>query len=427
MPPRCRHDPPQCQIGKPYQRGRDCRLCFLFYHDARYRRKWGGEGQPVPVLDGPSLADLLRPTDQSRWPLRMCSIARLRQPEDRGPGDTLARVTEKRGGALFKRVFKAVTGKDCGCTDRQARMNRDYPYRVEIGTLFNGGFGDWCHFAHICHLYTKRGVRVRAAGAYYEPLMRATGMALVPDDAPGLAGCHFDYQSDFNQPRNDPPWSGSHIVRQLNRAPFPFLGPVPEVWAELAALDLSGTVTDLLTADHRAAAREFLQGMPRPVVLFHPLGLTSQHLKNFPVQTAHDVLTVLPERFPGTLVIIDPDRRVLRTPHPRVRHLGLDWGGINLYCLAALYDEAALLVGIDSGPFHFARFTRTPALGVFHGHHPSCVTLPPRSCDTNLCRRHPVNAARREAWNLVEYAGDMPTGEEVISAILRRLSGESMS
>jgi hypothetical protein len=55
-------------------------------------------------------------------------IAAKRQPQDRGLGDTISRVLEPKGGKLFKRLYKRITGGDCGCSDRASRLNALYPY-----------------------------------------------------------------------------------------------------------------------------------------------------------------------------------------------------------------------------------------------------------------------------------------------------------
>lgn len=52
-------------------------------------------------------------------------------PEDRGVGDTIARVIGPMGGDAFKRWYKRITGEDCGCGDRQAWLNQRYPYSNE--------------------------------------------------------------------------------------------------------------------------------------------------------------------------------------------------------------------------------------------------------------------------------------------------------
>ncbi len=72
---------------------------------------------------GPS-APLAVPPD--RWPRRIRLLAKLRKPEDRGAGDTLARLIP--AGEAFKAAYKRLTGKDCGCSARQAQMNAMYPY-----------------------------------------------------------------------------------------------------------------------------------------------------------------------------------------------------------------------------------------------------------------------------------------------------------
>lgn len=42
----------------------------------------------------------------------------------RGLGDRLAAILEQIGGSWFKRTYKQVTGKDCGCGKRQVQLNR---------------------------------------------------------------------------------------------------------------------------------------------------------------------------------------------------------------------------------------------------------------------------------------------------------------
>lgn len=39
----------RCEVGKPYEAGQ-CRLCWLYHHDASYRALWGGEPLPGPSL-----------------------------------------------------------------------------------------------------------------------------------------------------------------------------------------------------------------------------------------------------------------------------------------------------------------------------------------------------------------------------------------
>lgn len=67
------------------------------------------------------------PLPRAEWPIYARVVAQFRSDEDKGIGDTLAR---RLGGVgeTFKKAFKTITGKDCGCGDRQRKLNHMYPY-----------------------------------------------------------------------------------------------------------------------------------------------------------------------------------------------------------------------------------------------------------------------------------------------------------
>lgn len=54
-------------------------------------------------------------------------IERLKKPQDKGLGDTIARIFAKFGGNKFKWVAKKL-GLNCGCDDRQEYLNKRFPY-----------------------------------------------------------------------------------------------------------------------------------------------------------------------------------------------------------------------------------------------------------------------------------------------------------
>jgi hypothetical protein len=74
--------------------------------------------EPAPAIAVP----------REQWPFAARVIAKLATAEDKGVGDTIARVIDPLGGKLFKRWYKRITGHDCGCEDAQARLNMAYPY-----------------------------------------------------------------------------------------------------------------------------------------------------------------------------------------------------------------------------------------------------------------------------------------------------------
>ena len=112
-----------------------------------------------------------------------------------------------------------------------------------------------------------------------------------------------------------------------------------------------------------------------PVVLIHYEGNTSAELKNLSHRMArqlcYDVLDC------GAVpVILDWDHRSPLPDGERIHcpHADMElWGGVgtgDAQVLAALIEQAALMIGVDSGPLHVAGATTTPALGVWTGQHP---------------------------------------------------------
>ena len=62
------------------------------------------------------------------WPFFARSIATLRTTDDKGLGDTVARCLTIIGAKSLAHVYHLITGKSCGCVDRQAKLNEMYPY-----------------------------------------------------------------------------------------------------------------------------------------------------------------------------------------------------------------------------------------------------------------------------------------------------------
>jgi hypothetical protein len=58
-------------------------------------------------------------------------ITRRRRPGETGVGDTLERIIAAKGGDFFKKAYKKLMGRSCGCGDAKARLNREFPYPVE--------------------------------------------------------------------------------------------------------------------------------------------------------------------------------------------------------------------------------------------------------------------------------------------------------
>jgi FkbM family methyltransferase len=131
-------------------------------------------------------------------------------------------------------------------------------------------------------------------------------------------------------------------------------------------------------------ARRYLEGICKrgpglggrfPVALIHYEGNSSRERKDISVEIARRLCDDVIEA--GAVPVIrDWDFRSplpdgVRIHNPNV-HADL-WGKSgtgDAEALAALIEQSALFVGVDSGPLHVAATTTTPAIGIWRGHHP---------------------------------------------------------
>ncbi len=67
------------------------------------------------------------PVPRSRWPLWVKTMALLSTRDDKGIGDTFARIVGPIGGNAFKEWHLNATGKPCGCSEDQEAWNIKYP------------------------------------------------------------------------------------------------------------------------------------------------------------------------------------------------------------------------------------------------------------------------------------------------------------
>ncbi len=111
----------------------NCLLCHHFHTHPGFHAYWDGSDPAVLAMPEPptptGIAVVQSPFDEAKWPLKAKVISRLRLPGEAGLGDTVARVLARFGADGMKRLYKAVTGQDCGCGDRQQKLNAMYPYR----------------------------------------------------------------------------------------------------------------------------------------------------------------------------------------------------------------------------------------------------------------------------------------------------------
>jgi hypothetical protein len=68
------------------------------------------------------------PAPRSEWPFVVRVLAARRQDGEAGVGDTAKRLLHRMGADGLAWLYEKATGRDCGCANRQERLNRLYPY-----------------------------------------------------------------------------------------------------------------------------------------------------------------------------------------------------------------------------------------------------------------------------------------------------------
>ncbi len=278
------------------------------------------------------------------------------------------------------------------------------PAKGKISVAFHHGLGDCAHFAHMIPLYVKRGYAVEVeCSPDKRVLFEAAGAATIPAGA--LKTHPWGYPPGATAAGHGRFWQGSKPGHNLSEPPLPDIGTKAALWDEYCASTVG--VLSHVPAESVRTADRWLAGLPRPVVLLHTKANTSQQRKSLPDAVTAEFYRCLLDRLDGSLVLLDWDNRVPRLPSYRVRHLD-ELGPCPTETLLALLAKADLVVGVDSGPLHTARFTDTPAVGVWMPGHYPCTYALPRARQLNVVLAEPTrawNRLKRIPWRIVEHPG----------------------
>src|SRR5579884_2264736 len=285
---------------------------------------------------------------------------------------------------------------------------------------FYHGLGDCANAAHLFALYKNLGHPIVVECAPDKnPILQAAGCQLA-GNAP--SGHPWEHAPVPGSPVLDDPWSGNKTAWNISRGGLPNIGGYIQRWPDLCKvkLDLEGQVPD----DVKADVASYLGKLPRPVVCLHTKGNTSPGQKNYPDDLHHDLYRGILERVGGTILLLDWDSRVPWFHHHGIRHLKGDWkGSLTIPELYEVIKGADCVVGVDSGVLHFARFTDTPAVGIWKDHHPSHYALPRTNTVHVVPDKWPALTRRRRLdFNLVEVPGPVPAPFEVAEVVGRLLA-----
>jgi len=305
-------------------------------------------------------------------------------------------------------------------SDHESMKQRQTP-RERLSVSFYHGFGDCSYFAHLIPLYTQRGYDVEVECTPDKALLfEAAGASVIESGA--LAEHSWGYPAQSTHDVHGRFWQGSKMGHNVSEHPLPDIGPKAELWEEYC--DTRIDIRPWLSAEAVNTARRYLEPLRPPIVLLHTKGNTGQQRKSLPDEITLELYRSLIDGFDGTIILLDWDNRVPRLASHRVRHLD-DLGECSTGILLGMMAEADLMVGVDSGPLHAARFTSIPTVGLWMpGHYPATYTLPRREQLNVVLEAHTKqwNRYKRIPWNLYEHPGER-FDPEIIADICQKMLG----
>lgn len=291
--------------------------------------------------------------------------------------------------------------------------------KQKTSVKFYHGLGDCSYFAHLITLYTRRGYEIEVECPPDKAILfRSAGASVIESGAETEhvwgypPGDTHAGQGDF--------WQGSKMGHNISEHPLPDIGSKAELWEEYCNSRID--IQPYLSPQDIETARGYLEPLRSPVVLLHTKGNTGQQRKSLPDEIALEFYKSLIDRFDGTLVLLDWDNRVPRLASHRVRHLD-DLGSCPTGVLLSMMTQADLMIGVDSGPLHAARFTNVPTVGLWMpGHYPTTYSLPRNEQLNVVLADHTQqwNRFKRIPWNLYEHPGQT-FNPEILASICEKM------
>jgi ADP-heptose:LPS heptosyltransferase len=319
------------------------------------------------------------------------------------PEDVIRRIEMYfEGTKPWKPAPENVVRSNGHATSKPPPIKTEAPMQ-KISVSFFHGLGDCAHFAHLIPLYTRRGFQVEVECTPDKRILFESAGAAITSRA---AHSHpWGYPIGATHSGHGRMWQGSKPGHNISEVPLPNIGGKDALWQEYCECKVD--IASHLPRGAMETVERWLAKLLRPIILLHTKGNTGQERKSLPDHLALEFYRSLLDRTDGTIILLDWDNRVPRLGSYRIRHL-TDLGGCTTDLLLALLTKADLLIGVDSGPLHVARFTDCPCLGIWMpGGYPSTYSVPRRQ-QLNVVAADPTqqwNKYKRIPWRIVEHPG----------------------
>lgn len=296
----------------------------------------------------------------------------------------------------------------------------------EIKLEFLHGLGDCVNFAYQLPIFLSRGYNV---GIYCRPeiqdIFRAAGAEIL-DKPPGT---QHAWQEVILQTEEGPfQLHNNKSARNLTCKYVPLLpefqrGEDMDIWHEYCNLSLD--FSRFCDEEDRETIDRFLDDFrDMQIIVLHTLGNTVREEKSLTKEETTELQKLLINTTDAAIIILDWHREVELIRSWRIRR----YSDPKLSRLWCLMQRANLVMGIDSGPLHFARFTDTNALGIWPGYHyhPWNYLLPrTNTLNATPHRAHKLNKYHRIAWNIYECFGGGRIRMPDLADLAPQMLGES--
>jgi hypothetical protein len=269
---------------------------------------------------------------------------------------------------------------------------------------FEHGLGDCVYFAHQLPLYRRRGFEIAVScKPNKEILFHAAGVEVAASADGGVSVPWFEGTEPTEELRFDNYWYWSKMARNLSLNPMPDIGSPARLWEEYCNVELNAR--PFIPSRAKDSISAYAGRLRSPLILIHTQGATSKRRKNIASGVLRQVCRELLRQTEATILLLDWESNVAPWPHWRLRHAQHDFGYIDTAQLLLLLDIADLIVGVDSGPLHAARFTNTPTIGVWMRDGSPATWSLPRRMQANIvvgreCRQWTTHA--RLPFNILE-------------------------
>ncbi|MBF0196781.1 MAG: hypothetical protein HQL32_03690 [Planctomycetes bacterium] len=136
--------------------------------------------------------------------------------------------------------------------------------------------------------------------------------------------------------------------------------------------------------------------LPRPIFVLHAEDDNYSSANNLKDPFLRQLARKLVDSSGGSVVLyrLSGSDTFLVGDHYKDTHYDFGWNKNNLNQLASLIDLSDLFIGINGGPFNFARLLRKKSVGLWTKGHPAKFMLP-SELSFNICIDHPPNPSPR--------------------------------